>query len=124
MAAATAMRRLLAGVTFALGLLACTASATDLHSVTGFDEFAEEHPRIGADLRRQPALAGDAEYLRRHPSLGGFLRDHPNAHVELEEEEPTPLPQKTAPAADEENPKRTAHHATHSIFENPLDDDD
>lgn len=38
------------------------------------DRFLDHHPLIEADLRLNPALVGDANYLRSNPDLRDFLR--------------------------------------------------
>ncbi len=74
---------LLAGVLLAVR----TVSARDLHHVTGFDEYAENHEGVAAALARQPSLASDPEFLAHHPSLAHYLHDNPLARAELESED-------------------------------------
>jgi hypothetical protein len=50
-----------------------------------FDQFLDRHPRIAADLRKNPPLADDANYLRTHPALQQFLSQHPAIRGELKE---------------------------------------
>jgi hypothetical protein len=61
--------------------------AADLHGVTGFDEYAENHDDIAKALGRHPSLARDPSYLLHHPSLAHFLHDNPTARAELEGED-------------------------------------
>jgi hypothetical protein len=61
--------------------------AADLHGVTGFDEYAENHDDIAKALGRHPSLARDPTYLQHHPSLAHFLHDSPTARAELENED-------------------------------------
>ena len=42
-----------------------------------FDKFLEEHAAILPDLKRDPSLIADPDYLARHPELDEFLRTHP-----------------------------------------------
>src|SRR5215470_19315690 len=79
------MRRALLAV--ALLLLVRVASAGDLHHITGFDEYAENHDGVAKALTRHPSLASDPEYLSRHPSLEHYLHDNPLARTELEDED-------------------------------------
>jgi hypothetical protein len=72
----------------ALGLLLLvrvgSAGETDLHGVTGFDEYSENHVNIGRALSQRPSLALDPTYLKHHPSLDQFLKDNPLSKAELE----------------------------------------
>jgi hypothetical protein len=78
------MRRLLTAA--AILMLASSVRATDLHGVTGFDEFAEGHENIGRALTRRPSLAQDPNYLKHHQSLAHYLHDNPLARAELDAE--------------------------------------
>jgi len=48
-----------------------------------FDRFLDSHPRVAQDLRRNPSLANNGEYLEDHPELREFLRNHPGLREEL-----------------------------------------
>ena len=50
-----------------------------------FDRFLDNHREISEDLRRQPQLVDDREYLERHPELRTFLQDHPAIREEIKE---------------------------------------
>ena len=78
------MRPLLLAV--AMLALASSVRASDLHGVTGFDEFAEGHENIGKALTRRPSLAQDPSYLKHHPSLAHYLHDNPLARAEIDAE--------------------------------------
>jgi len=41
------------------------------------DQFLDSHPKISADLEKNPALVKDANYLKKHAPLADFLRQHP-----------------------------------------------
>src|SRR5215813_11900639 len=43
-----------------------------------FDKFLEDHPAILPDLKRDPSLITNPEYLEQHPELNTFLAAHPH----------------------------------------------
>ena len=49
------------------------------------DQFLDKYPRIDQDLRRNPSLVNNAEYLEAHPELQTFLNQHPNVKEEIAE---------------------------------------
>lgn len=53
--------------------------------LASFDRFLDSHPEIGEQLRRNPALVDDREYVNNHPDLQAYLQDHPRVRVELTE---------------------------------------
>ena len=105
-----------------------SAHASDLSGITGFDEFAEEHPGIASSLKRHPSLAHDAEYLKQHESLTQFLRMHPLAKIELdgEDDEDSPAAELKAAEQDEraaqmeERKRQLQQH--HTAWPPPLED--
>jgi len=48
-----------------------------------FARFLDDHPRVAQDLRRNPSLANNGDYLEDHKELRQFLRDHPGIREEL-----------------------------------------
>jgi len=53
--------------------------------LASFDRFLDSHPRIARDLRQNPALVNDPNYLAQHPELAEFLQRHPGVREELRE---------------------------------------
>jgi hypothetical protein len=43
-----------------------------------FDKFLEDHPAILPDLKRDPSLITNSQYLEQHPDLKSFLAAHPH----------------------------------------------
>src|SRR5438093_1921167 len=41
------------------------------------DQFLDSHPQISADLKKNPALVKDANYVKKHAALADFMRQHP-----------------------------------------------
>jgi phage-related protein len=50
-----------------------------------FDRFLDAHPVINRDLRENPGLLDNADYMKGQPELQAFLRDHPGVREEIRE---------------------------------------
>jgi phage-related protein len=53
--------------------------------VADMDRFLDNNPQIDRDLRRNPSLLTDADYLQDHPGLQSFLNQHPEMKEEIAE---------------------------------------
>jgi phage-related protein len=53
--------------------------------VVSFDNFLDSHPEIAEQLRRNPSLVDDREYVNNHPELQAYLQEHPRVREELTE---------------------------------------
>jgi hypothetical protein len=53
--------------------------------VVSFDSFLDSHPEIAEQLRRDPALVDDREYVNNHPELQAYLQEHPRVREALTE---------------------------------------
>src|ERR1700756_1933034 len=53
--------------------------------VADMDRFLDNNPQIDRDLRRNPSLLTDADYLQDHPALQTFLNQHPEMKEEITE---------------------------------------
>jgi hypothetical protein len=51
--------------------------------VAEFNRFLDSHPEIAEQLRRDPSLADNPDFLRNHPALRDYLRDHPGVRDEI-----------------------------------------
>ncbi len=60
-------------------------SDTTRREVRRFDRYLDRHPEVAEDLKREPALVNNPDYLAKHPGLGNFLRQHPGVREELKE---------------------------------------
>jgi hypothetical protein len=71
----------------ALSLIAGTATVSRADSlneqIRDFQHFLNEHPRIAADLQRDPSLANNRRYLNDHENLRDFLHNHPQVRREI-----------------------------------------
>jgi phage-related protein len=53
--------------------------------LANFDSFLDKHPEIAEQLRRNPSLVDDREYVNNHSELQAYLQDHPRVREELTE---------------------------------------
>ena len=50
-----------------------------------FDQFLDSHQEIAQQLRHDPSLVNDQNYMQAHPELQTFLQDHPGVREEVKE---------------------------------------
>src|SRR6266403_4554619 len=50
-----------------------------------FDQFLDSHQEIAQQLRHDPSLVNDQNYVQGHPELQTFLQDHPGVREEIKE---------------------------------------
>jgi len=53
--------------------------------LANFDRFMDGHPEISEQLRKDPSLVKNEEFVRSHPALQEYLQQHPEVHEELTE---------------------------------------
>jgi GrpB-like predicted nucleotidyltransferase (UPF0157 family) len=53
--------------------------------LANMDRFMDSHPEIGEQLRKDPSLASNKEFVENHPALKQFLADHPGVREEYKE---------------------------------------
>ena len=51
----------------------------DFRGDSGLDAFMASHPNIARQLRDNPSLINDENFIRSHPNLHEYLRTHPEA---------------------------------------------
>jgi hypothetical protein len=51
----------------------------DLRADSGLNSFMASHPNVARQLRDNPSLINDPDFVRSHPNLHEYLRDHPEA---------------------------------------------
>jgi len=84
--------------TLALGALISVATAqsqpappqyrdSDLtrQQLAGFDQFLDTHPELAEQLRKDPSLVRNEEFVQNHPDLQRYLQDHPELREEFKE---------------------------------------
>jgi uncharacterized protein YlxP (DUF503 family) len=85
-------------VTLALGALISVAEAqsqpappqyrdSDVtrQQLAGFDQFLDNHPELAEQLRKDPSLVKNEEFVENHPDLQRYLQDHPELREEFKE---------------------------------------
>jgi phage-related protein len=53
--------------------------------VANVDQFLDGHPEIAEQLRRDPSLINNDEFVRKHPALQEYLQQHPGVREEFTE---------------------------------------
>src|SRR5271156_1442296 len=57
----------------------------DLGELANFDGFLDKHPEIAEQLRKDPSLADNKDFLKNHPALQQFLQQHVGVRDQLEQ---------------------------------------
>jgi len=55
----------------------------DRRDVAEFDRFLDNHREIAEQVRKDPSLATNYNFLQSHPALNTFLQEHPNLRQQL-----------------------------------------
>ena len=58
---------------------------TTAQELGSFDRFMDGHPEIAEQLRKNPSLVQDKDFVAGHPELQQFFRENPGAREELQE---------------------------------------
>src|SRR5580704_4967817 len=45
--------------------------------LANFDRFLDSHPEVANDIRKDPSLVNNEDFVNRHPALQTYLQDHP-----------------------------------------------
>jgi hypothetical protein len=45
--------------------------------LANFDRFLDSHPEVASDIRKDPSLVNNDDFVNRHPALQTYLQDHP-----------------------------------------------
>jgi hypothetical protein len=51
-----------------------------------FNQFLDSHREVADQLRKDPSLVDNQEYLRNHPELQSYLQDHPELSAQLKQD--------------------------------------
>ncbi len=62
-----------------------TDNDTTRGELASFDQFLDNHPKVGRELSRNPRLIDNTAYLSKHPGLKDYLEDHPRVREEVKE---------------------------------------
>ena len=58
----------------------------DRRELANFNRFLDDHREVGEQLRKDPSLADNREFVQNHPALGDYLRDHPGVRDQLKQD--------------------------------------
>jgi|SRR5579862_7150879 hypothetical protein len=83
--------------------------------VHNFNEYLDSHPEVAQQLKQNPNLINDPNYLSQHKELQQFMSTHPNAAAALKQNPQTFMTDEKRFQGREEEYKRTAS------FDNYLD---
>src|SRR5215471_3357652 len=53
--------------------------------LANFDNFMDQHPEIAEQLRKNPSLVNDKEFVTNHTALRDYLNDNPRVREEIRE---------------------------------------
>jgi phage-related protein len=53
--------------------------------LANMDRFMDSHPEVAEQLRKDPSLVNNKEFVKGHPALQEFLEDHPGVRQEYKE---------------------------------------
>lgn len=51
--------------------------------LAAFDNFLDSHPEVSAQLRKDPSLVNNEEFVENHPALQSYLQSHPEVKEDL-----------------------------------------
>jgi dsDNA-binding SOS-regulon protein len=53
--------------------------------LANFDQFLDNHPEVSDQLRKNPALVDDKQFVANHPALQQYLAQHPEIRSDIEQ---------------------------------------
>jgi len=75
--------------------------------LANFDRFLDSHHEIAEQLRKDPSLADNGEFLKTHPALQNYLKQHPGVQTAIKQN-PNAFMQQEARYDQYENRSRSA----------------
>jgi len=58
---------------------------TTRRQVAEMDQFLDGHPEVAEQLRKDPSLINNQDFIEKHPELQEFLQNHPGVREEFQE---------------------------------------
>ena len=58
----------------------------DRGDFAGFNRFLDDHREIGEQVRKNPTLCDDRDFVRNHPALADYYRDNPGVRDQLRQD--------------------------------------
>jgi hypothetical protein len=59
---------------------------TTRQELASFNQFLDSHPELAGQLRKDPSLVNNDDFVKQHPSLQTYLQQHPQVTDELRED--------------------------------------
>ena len=59
---------------------------TRIRELASWDRFMDDHPEIAEQLRKDPSLVRNQEFVEKHPALQEYLQQHPGVREEVTED--------------------------------------
>src|ERR1700733_511952 len=53
--------------------------------LAAFDQFLDSHPELSDQIRKNPSLVDDKQFVDNHPALQQYLQQHPEVRADLEQ---------------------------------------
>jgi hypothetical protein len=53
--------------------------------LAAFDQFLDNHPELSEQVRKDPSLVGDKEFVEKHPALQQYLQQHPEVRTAIDQ---------------------------------------
>jgi hypothetical protein len=79
-------RDILLEVAIGAGLAVSTLALAQSPSEDGrFDKYIGSHPRVADELKGNPSLVNDPEWVSKHPGFQKFIQNHPAVREELKQ---------------------------------------
>src|SRR5215467_14826705 len=60
-------------------------ASRDAHALGSFDRLLDQHPEFAKDLRQNPNLINDPNFVSQHPQLQQYLQNHPAVAKHLQQ---------------------------------------
>ena len=51
--------------------------------LANFNQFLDSHPELSDQLRKDPSLVNNDDYVKQHPALQTYLQDHPAVQQQI-----------------------------------------
>jgi hypothetical protein len=89
--------------------------------LANFDRFLDSHREIAEQVRKNPSLVDDREFVTNHPALQTYLQDHPAVRVQLRQNPNAFMQEENRFDRREDDRDRNANRAELANFDRFLD---
>jgi dsDNA-binding SOS-regulon protein len=94
---------------------------TTRQELARFDQFLDSHREIAEQLRKDPSLVNNGEFVKNHPALQTYLQDHPGIREEIKENPNSFMRQENRYDRQEDNRDRDTNRQELANFDRFLD---